>query len=310
MPKFNLYQSLHTTVVGPGGKPLEVQIRTREMHQRAEYGVAAHWGYKENTSADRPRVAEPHRRLAAGDERPRAVHGEPEDRPRAGRGLRLHARRAGWSRCPSGATPIDFAYSVHTEVGHACIGARVNGRLVPLDSSLLSGDTCEIFTSKVEGAGPVRDWLKIVVSPRARNKIRQWFSRERREDAIETGREELVKAMRREGLPVQKLLGGDVLEKTAVAMNYAEPRGACYVAIGENRVSGSAIAQRVTRHPARGRGRHRGPMPLTARAPRRAQQAQRRRRHPRRGARRRHGAPVALLHACAGRRDPRVRHAG
>ena len=150
MPKFNLYQSLHTTVVGPGGKPLEVQIRTREMHQRAEFGVAAHWSYKENTPAVRHRVAQPHRRLAAGDERPRAVHGEPEDRPRAGRGLRLHAQGRVVT-LPRGATPIDFAYSIHTEVGHACIGARVNGRLVPLDSELQSGDT--VRDLHVEGRG-------------------------------------------------------------------------------------------------------------------------------------------------------------
>ena len=155
MPKFNLYQSLHTTVVGPQGKPLEVQIRTREMHQRAEFGVAAHWNYKDDDVGVRPAVAQPHRRLAAGDAGPERVHGDPEDRPRPGRGLRLHAQGPGRSRCRSGATPIDFAYAIHTEVGHACIGARVNGRLVPLDSKLTSGDTVEIFTSKVEGAGPV-----------------------------------------------------------------------------------------------------------------------------------------------------------
>jgi GTP pyrophosphokinase len=268
MPKFNLYQSLHTTVVGPGGKPLEVQIRTREMHQRSEYGVAAHWSYKENTSASdiawlnrivdwQQETSDPAQfmeNLKTDLEQDEVFVFTPK-----GRVVTL----------PRLATPIDFAYSVHTEVGHSCIGARVNGRLVPLDSSLLSGDTCEIFTSKVEGAGPSRDWLKIVVSPRARNKIRQWFSRERREDAIETGREELVKAMRREGLPVQKLLGGDVLEKTAETMSYPNLEG-LYVAIGENRVSGSAIAQRVTRMLREGEEDTEDRMPLTARAPRRA----------------------------------------
>src|SRR5213078_4625021 len=112
---------------------------------------------------------------------------------------------------PTGATPVDFAYAIHTEVGHRCIGARVNGRLVPLDSHLQSGDTCEIFTTKVEGAGPSRDWLQFVQTPRARSKIRQWFSRERRVDAMDAGREELVKALRREGLPVQKLANSPVM---------------------------------------------------------------------------------------------------
>jgi GTP pyrophosphokinase len=170
---------------------------------------------------------------------------------------------------PRHATPIDFAYSVHTEVGHSCIGARVNGRLVPLDSELQSGDTCEIFTSKVEGAGPSRDWLKLVVSPRARNKIRQWFSRERREDAIETGREELVKAMRREGLPVQKLVGSDILENTAVAMSYQNLEG-LYVAIGDNRVSGSAIAQRVARILREGEEETEDRLPISVRTPRKS----------------------------------------
>src|SRR5579863_7858370 len=123
---------------------------------------------------------------------------------------------------PAGGTPIDFAYTIHTEVGHRCIGARVNGRLVPLDSRLQSGDTVEIFTSKDPTAGPSRDWLQIVVSPRARNKIRQWFSRERREDAIDAGREELVKALRREGLPVQKLTASTVLAKLAKEMSYPD----------------------------------------------------------------------------------------
>ena len=306
MPKFNLYQSLHTTVVGPGGKPLEVQIRTREMHQRSEFGVAAHWSYKENTPASdiawlnriidwQQETSDPAQfmeNLKTDLDQDEVFVFTPK-----GRVVTL----------PRGATPIDFAYSVHTEVGHSCIGARVNGRLVPLDSTLLSGDTCEIFTSKVEGAAPSRDWLKIVVSPRARNKIRQWFSRERREDAIETGREELVKAMRREGLPVQKLLSTDVLEKTAVSMSYHNLEG-LYVAIGDNRVSGSAIAQRIGAHPARGRGGDRGaPAGLHPHAA--EEQAHRQRGHPRRGPRRRDGAPVAVLHAGAGRRDRRLRHA-
>jgi GTP pyrophosphokinase len=245
MPKFNLYQSLHTTVIGPEGKPVEVQIRTHEMHQRAEWGVAAHWSYKEGSPADdiawlnriidwQKETSDPAlfmENLKTDLEQDEVFVFTPK-----GRVITL----------PLGSTPIDFAYSVHTEVGHACIGARVNGRLVPLDHKLQSGDTCEVFTSKVEGAGPSRDWLKVVQSPRARNKIRQWFSRERREDALEAGREELTRELRREALPVQKVLGSDVLAKEAAAMKFAD-LDALYVAIGEHHVSGRSVAQRVAR---------------------------------------------------------------
>src|SRR5215213_10942618 len=166
---------------------------------------------------------------------------------------------------PDGATPIDFAYAIHTEVGHACIGARVNGRLSPLDSPLASGDTVEIFTSKVE-SGPSRAWLGIVVTPRARNKIRHWFSRERREDAMETGREELVKALRREGLPVQKLQSSSALAELATSMSYADVEALC-VAIGENHVSATTVANRLGRTLRSGEGEEQ--VPVTARAPRR-----------------------------------------
>ncbi|HEX4976335.1 MAG TPA: bifunctional (p)ppGpp synthetase/guanosine-3',5'-bis(diphosphate) 3'-pyrophosphohydrolase, partial [Nocardioides sp.] len=204
MPKFNLYQSLHTTVVGPQGKPLEVQIRTREMHARAERGVAAHWQYKageaphDDDLAWLSRIVDWQEESTDPDEFMKNLKVDLEQdevfafTPK-GRVITL----------PKGATPIDFAYAVHTEVGHTCIGAKVNGRLVPLHTELGSGDTVDIVTSKVEGAGPSRDWLQVVVSPRARNKIRQWFSRERREDAIETGREDLVKALRRENVPLR-----------------------------------------------------------------------------------------------------------
>jgi GTP pyrophosphokinase len=170
---------------------------------------------------------------------------------------------------PVDATPIDFAYAIHTEVGHACIGARVNGRLVPLDSTLSSGDTIEIFTSKVEGAGPSRDWLQIVATPRAASKIRQWFSRERREDAIESGREDLVKALRREGLPVQKLQASKMLAETAKAMNYAD-LDALYAAIGENHVSAKAAAARVTKALREDSGKGEETLPTTIREPRRS----------------------------------------
>jgi GTP diphosphokinase / guanosine-3',5'-bis(diphosphate) 3'-diphosphatase len=147
---------------------------------------------------------------------------------------------------PTGATPVDFAYAIHTEVGHRCIGARVNSRLVPLDSALQSGDTCEIFTSKVEGAGPSRDWTQFVQTPRASSKIRQWFSRERRVDAIDQGRDDLVKAMRREALPAQKLFGSPILAKVAEQLHYADLEG-LYVGIGEGHVSAKAVVQRIQR---------------------------------------------------------------
>jgi GTP pyrophosphokinase len=165
---------------------------------------------------------------------------------------------------PAGATPIDFAYSIHTDVGHRCIGAKVNGRLVPLDSSLSSGDTVEVFTSKVEGAGPSRDWLQVVTTPRARNKIRQWFSRSRREEAIENGREDLVRYMRREGLPVQKLTTSPVLVAVAEAMHYAD-LDSLHAAIGEGHVSAHTVAQRVSRE-LHG-GVHEEQLPSTVRRP-------------------------------------------
>jgi GTP diphosphokinase / guanosine-3',5'-bis(diphosphate) 3'-diphosphatase len=246
MPKFNLYQSLHTTVIGPQGKPLEVQIRTWEMHARAEQGVAAHWAYKDRdpNDSDLPwlnRIVDWQSETTDPDEFMQRLKIDLEQDE-----VFVFTPKGKVVTLPVGATPIDFAYAIHTEVGHACIGARVNGRLVPLGSKLASGDTVEIFTSKVEGAGPSRDWLQIVATPRASSKIRQWFSRERREDAIEQGRDDLMKALRREGLPVQKLQSGSVLGDTAKTMNYAD-LDALYAAIGENHVSAKAVAARITK---------------------------------------------------------------
>ncbi|MDZ7674172.1 MAG: bifunctional (p)ppGpp synthetase/guanosine-3',5'-bis(diphosphate) 3'-pyrophosphohydrolase [Acidimicrobiales bacterium] len=249
MPKFNLYQSLHTTVVGPQGKPLEVQIRTSEMHARAERGVAAHWQYKAKHRTNQTgqdyawlaRIVDWQEETSDPDEFMKNLKVDLEEdevfafTPK-GRVITL----------PVGGTPIDFAYSVHTEVGHACIGAKVNGRLVPLDTELESGDTVEVVTSKVEGAGPSRDWLKIVVSPRARNKIKQWFSRERREDAIESGREDLVKALRREQLPLKSDSVTQALWEIAGSMNYADI-DALHAAIGESHVSANSVAGRVAK---------------------------------------------------------------
>jgi GTP pyrophosphokinase len=243
MPKFNLYQSLHTTVIGPDGKPIEVQIRTREMHQRAEWGVAAHWAYKEEAPAQdidwlnriidwQAEVSDPNQfmeSLKTDLEQEEVFVFTPK-----GRVVTL----------PIHATAVDFAYAVHTEVGHKCIGAKVNGRLVPLDSQLRSGDTCEIFTSKLESAAPSRDWLTFVESPRARNKIRQWFSRERREDAVEAGRDELAKEFRREGLPVHEMWASEVFLKELDAHGYSDLDTAL-AAIGERHLSARPLVQKV-----------------------------------------------------------------
>ncbi|HET9691075.1 MAG TPA: bifunctional (p)ppGpp synthetase/guanosine-3',5'-bis(diphosphate) 3'-pyrophosphohydrolase [Acidimicrobiales bacterium] len=269
-PKFNLYQSLHTTVVGPQGKPLEAQIRTYEMHSRAERGIAAHWGYKEQASAAD----------VAWLQRIVDWSAESSDPAEFLETLKLDLDTDEvFVFTPKGdvitlavhATPVDFAYAIHTEVGHRCIGARVNGRLVPLDSELHSGDSVEIFTSKVPSAGPSRDWLKLVQTPRARSKIRQWFSRERREDAIEAGRDDLVKAMRKEGLPVQKLAGSPLLAKVVEGLNYSDLES-LHAAVGEGHVSAQSVAQRIARE-LRG-GDHEVQLPTTARQPRRVTRRQ------------------------------------
>ena len=245
MPKFNLYQSLHTTVMGPAGKPVEMQIRTQEMHRRAEYGIAAHWGYKEHEPADDmlwlQRMVDWQQETSDPSEFMESLKIDLEYDE-----VFVFTPKGKVITLATGATPVDFAYAIHTDVGHRCIGARVNGRLVPLDSALTSGDTVEIFTSKVEGAGPSRDWLQFVHTPKARTKIRQWFSRERRVDAIDTGREELAKALRREGLPVQKLAASKTLLEVAEAMHYADLE-ALYAAVGEGHVSAKGVVQRLDR---------------------------------------------------------------
>jgi GTP pyrophosphokinase len=245
-PKFNLYQSLHTTVIGLDGKPIEVQIRTHEMHRRAEYGIAAHWGYKEKEDVSSE---------IAWMQRISDVNQETTDPLEFLEALKLDLEqdevyvftpKGKVIALPARSTPVDFAYAIHTEVGHRCIGARVNGRLVPLDTRLVSADTVEIFTSKSPSAAPSRDWLDIVASSRARNKIRQWFSKERRDDAIETGREELTKALRREGLPLHKVLSSSALAQVAAAMNLADT-DSLLAAIGEHQASAQSVVQRLAR---------------------------------------------------------------
>ncbi|PJE95025.1 GTP pyrophosphokinase [Streptomyces carminius] len=260
MPKFNMYQSLHTTVIGPGGKPVELQIRTYDMHRRAEYGIAAHWKYKQEAVAGASKV-----RTDAPARKGDAVNDmawlrqlldwqkETEDPGEFLESLRFDLSRnevfvftpkGDVIALPAGATPVDFAYAVHTEVGHRTIGARVNGRLVPLESTLDNGDLVEVFTSKSPGAGPSRDWLGFVKSPRARNKIRAWFSKERREEAIEQGKEAIVRAMRKQNLPIQRILTGDSLVTLAHEMRYPDI-SALYAAIGENHVSAQSVVQKL-----------------------------------------------------------------
>ena len=243
MPKFNLYQSLHTTVVGPGGKSLEVQLRTNEMHARAEQGVAAHWSYKEGATIDDlawlSRIIDWQQETSDAAEflsnlKTDLDHDE----------VQVFTPKGAVVSLPMGAIPIDFAYAIHTEVGHSCIGARVNGQLVPLDRELRPGDMVEIFTSKVADKGPSRDWLGLVASHRARNKIRQWFAQARRDDAIRAGRDAVAASLRRERLPVAKVLSGDELLHAAQDMNYRD-LDTLFAAVGERHVSAKAVAERV-----------------------------------------------------------------
>ncbi|AWE49233.1 GTP pyrophosphokinase [Streptomyces nigra] len=264
MPKFNMYQSLHTTVIGPNGKPVELQIRTFDMHRRAEYGIAAHWKYKQEAVAgaskirtDAPKTSgkgkDDHLNDMAWLRQLLDWQKETEDPGEFLESLRFDLSRnevfvftpkGDVIALPAGATPVDFAYAVHTEVGHRTIGARVNGRLVPLESTLDNGDLVEVFTSKAAGAGPSRDWLGFVKSPRARNKIRAWFSKERRDEAIEQGKDAIVRAMRKQNLPIQRILTGDSLVTLAHEMRYADI-SALYAAIGEGHVSAQNIVQKL-----------------------------------------------------------------
>lgn len=263
MPKFNMYQSLHTTVIGPGGKPVELQIRTFDMHRRAEYGIAAHWKYKQQAVAGASKVrTDVPKSAGKGDEHVNDMswlrqlldwQKETEDPGEFLESLRFDLSRnevfvftpkGDVIALPAGATSVDFAYAVHTEVGHRTIGARVNGRLVPLESTLDNGDTVEVFTSKSPGAGPSRDWLGFVKSPRARNKIRAWFTKERRDEAIEQGKDAIARAMRKQNLPIQRILTGDSLVTLAHEMRYPDI-SALYAAIGEGHVSAQSVVQKL-----------------------------------------------------------------
>ncbi|MCW2524153.1 MAG: relA [Frankiales bacterium] len=251
MPKFNMYQSLHTTVIGPGGKPVELQIRTQGMHRTAEYGIAAHWKYKGlGGQAATPAAVSDEMgwlRQLLDWQREAQEPGEFLDTLRFDLGAQevyVFTPKGDVVGLPAGSSPVDFAYAVHTDVGHRCIGARVNGKLVALETKLDHGDTIEVFTSKAEGAGPSRDWLAFVASPRAKTKIRQWFAKERREDAVEAGKTALTRAMRKSSLPMQRLLGGDQLVTIAREMHLTDIT-ALYVAVGEGHVSAQSVVQKL-----------------------------------------------------------------
>jgi GTP diphosphokinase / guanosine-3',5'-bis(diphosphate) 3'-diphosphatase len=254
MPKFNMYQSLHTTVIGLEGKPVELQIRTYAMHRRAEYGIAAHWKYKENMRAG----ADTDRKAAEGGDMAwvRQLLDWQQDTEDPGEfleSLRFEINSAevyvftpagDVIALPTGATPVDFAYSIHTEVGHRTIGARVNGRLVPLESTLDNGDVVEVFTSKAQSAGPSRDWLTFVKSQRARTKIRQWFTKERREEAVEKGKDQIARLMRKEGLPLKRVLTHESLSAVASDLRLADV-SALYAAVGEGNLGAQTVVRRV-----------------------------------------------------------------
>ena len=247
MPKFNLYQSLHTTVIGPTGKAIEIQIRTNDMHARAELGIAAHWKYKQGSDSNnsspellwlrqlhewQKETQDPADFLEA----LRFDLGSPE--------VFVFTPKGNVVALPGGSTPVDFAFSVHTDVGLRCAGAKVNGRLVPLESRLVNGDVVEIVTNKGENAGPSRDWLNFVQSPRARSKIKAWFSKERREEAIDAGRESIARQMRKAGLPLQKIFAGHSLLELAHDLRYSDIEG-LYSAVGDGHVSASSVVEKL-----------------------------------------------------------------
>ena len=247
MPKFNLYQSLHTTVIGPNGKAIEIQIRTYDMHSRAEFGIAAHWKYKQG---DEAKSSSPEMLWL------RQLHEwqkETEDPSEFLDSLRfdlgspevfVFTPKGSVIALPGGSTPVDFAYSVHTDVGNRCAGAKVNGRLVPLESKLNNGDVVEVVLNKGEHAAPSRDWLNFVKSPRARSKIKAWFSKERREEAIEAGRESIARQMRKAGLPLQKIFAGHALLELSHELHYPDI-SALYSAVGDGHVSSASIIEKL-----------------------------------------------------------------
>ncbi|MHA6615582.1 RelA/SpoT family protein [Pseudonocardia sp. DLS-67] len=250
-PRFGVYQSLHTTVIGPDGKPLEVQIRTREMHNTAEFGIAAHWRYKESRGSHNGQAVEVEQmawmRQLLDWQREAADPGDFLESLRNELGAQqifVFTPKGDVVTLPSGSTPVDLAYAVHTEVGNRCIGSRVNGKLVALERKLESGDVVEIFTSKAESAGPSRDWLSFVASPRAKTKVKQWFAKERREEAIEAGKESIAREARRTSFPLQRLVSADAMTALAREMHFPDVSG-LYAAVGEGHASARHVVQRL-----------------------------------------------------------------
>ena len=252
MPKFNLYQSLHTTVIGPEGKAVEIQIRTKDMHARAEFGIAAHWKYKKGRSNNELEGANNDANMAW----LKQLHEwqqETKDAEEFLESLRfdlgtpevfIFTPKGSVLALPSGSTPVDFAYAVHTEVGRRCIGAKVNGKLVTLGTPLVNGDVVEILTNKAETAGPSHDWLNFVKSPRARSKIKAWFSKERRDEAIDVGKESIARQLRKQDLPLQKILTSHALLELAHEMKYLDITS-LYAAVGDGHVSAASIVEKL-----------------------------------------------------------------
>ncbi|MGX1737721.1 RelA/SpoT family protein [Corynebacterium flavescens] len=250
-PRFGVYQSLHTTVMAAGGSTLEVQVRTHEMHYNAEFGVAAHWRYKETKGKNSGHQDEVDQmawmRQLLDWQKEAADPNEFLDSLRydlTTKQIFAFTPKGDVVNLPAGSTPVDFAYSVHTEVGHRCIGAKVNGKLVALESQLKSGDKVEIFTSKDPNAGPSLDWQDFLVSPRAKAKVRQWFAKERREEYLEVGRDALASEVQRGGLPLYRLFTASSMKQVAEQLHYADV-DALYTAIGAGHVSAQHVAHQL-----------------------------------------------------------------
>jgi GTP pyrophosphokinase len=260
MPKFNMYQSLHTTIIGPEGRPLEIQIRTHEMHELAEYGVAAHWMYKESRvtgkrGAPGPDDQSKHRWLRSMLDWQKDLS-DPSEFMKTFKSdlfedeVYVFTPKGEVKALASGATPLDFAYEVHTEIGHRCVGARVNGKIVPLHYEMRSGDIVEIITSKRE-RGPSRDWLSLVKTTRARNKIKQWFKAESRQDTEHIGRETLQEHLKKAGLPSQKITGSTLLADVIRDLGYRKADD-FYIALGAAKVSPKTVVDKVLQRLKRG----------------------------------------------------------
>ena len=258
MPKFNMYQSLHTTVIGPEGRPLEIQIRTREMHDLAEYGIAAHWMYKEDGSGALNRGNGAGVGGSGSDGKLKWLRSlldwqQEESDPREFMEtlkvdlfedeVFVFTPKGEVKSLASGATPLDFAYEIHTDVGHRCVGAKVNGKIVPLSYQLRSGDIVEVLTSKRE-RGPSRDWLALVKTTRARNKIKAWFKAESRKDSEHTGRELLQDALKKQGLPSQKIVGSPLLADVIREMGFRKAED-FYIALGGAKISAKVVVNKI-----------------------------------------------------------------